>query len=326
MQPEDRLLRAWQRIDTRTIRGDCLTSAEARVVRQSVFDLWNAWREAKVSLSKPQVRALERTREFRRLKALHQLWADEVRKNKRRKYNAKRQVEVRAGTWDWMNPERVRARLEARWTQAQGNIITVLCSREFQETEAIPPCWSSARPNLASSSRWLLSNDNAKLRAALAGHVEELWDAGQQLGRLQRLRQGPAGQELYELDFLQTEMFWQLRDEALWRAGVIGPEEPPDEEEWGDPDPELPVYQGEPMRRPRRVVEDEPEASLNACQIRIEAMANEAEASACASGRGVRRAPSLEELKRWEAAQQARLFPPPPPEPWDPDAAMACED
>lgn len=238
-----------------------------------------------------------------------------------------------------MDPERVRARLKARWTQACGNIVTVLCSKEFLEIEATPPCWSSARPNLAGSSRWLLSNDNRKLRAALAGHLEELWDVGQQLGSLECLRQGPGGRELFEQDFLQSDLYRQLREEALWRTGVIGAEEPPDDEpmwdepeicapvdddddpvEWGDPDPERPAYQGEPMR-PRRVVEDEPDV-LNDCQRRIQAMEEKAEARAQASGRGLRRAPSLEELRRADAQEQARLF----PLRWDPDAAMPSED
>ncbi|GMV17105.1 MAG: hypothetical protein AMXMBFR56_53290 [Polyangiaceae bacterium] len=330
-------------LDTRTTHVDCLTEGEARAVSQAVFDVWNAWRAAKVSLPKPQILALEKTVEFRRLKTLHQFWADESRKDKRRTYNAERQAKVRSGTWDWMDPRRVRARLEARWTQACGHIITVLCSKDFMETEAIPPCWSSARPALAGSSRWLLSNDNAKLRVALAGHVEELWDTGQQLGSLHCLRQGPGGHELYEIDFLQSDLFHQLEDAALWRTGIVGREEPLDEElladwdepgtylpvgvgddavEWGDPDPEIPVYQSEPMRRPRRVVEDEPDV-LNDCQRRIQAINNEVEARA---GRGVRRAPSLEELTRWDAQEQARLFPPPPPEPWDPDTAMSSED
>ena len=111
----------------------------------------------------------------------------------------------------------------------------------------MPRAWSAGTGR---DPRWITSDDNAGLREALAPHVGQLWVIALRQGRgsMEYLcltsRAAPPdkafGPALYELDFLQCELFRQLQGEARFRTGCFDNDEPPDEEPFLEPEPEGP--------------------------------------------------------------------------------------
>ena len=199
---------------------------------------WQKWKQIRRGLAKAEVKAIETSREFLKLKRLHQYWADQDRLEKRRRDNAARQAAVRSGTWEWMDPRRVRQRAQAKWNRACEMIIQALMAT--QEMEPVPPCWSSARPELETSFRWFKSEDNSELREQIAGPIAVLWELAGNPEHVQApdlpyhsqlITAGPFYRKskadypavvLYETDFLQCELFQSLADDARWRTGQIG--------------------------------------------------------------------------------------------------------